>query len=273
MNAELRALECESMDRRRSLSLEDERAPSSTPGRLSGTVFVSRTRALYVGPLVATSRHAHHAAQVMIAPSGLDIEDGGGGRARARAAVIPPRLAHGHGACEHAAILFLDGDDPASRQLARGAEPRCEQWRSDMLEPSVPRDPTLEQARALLASILTQIDARHAASPRHPAARRMCGYLDGAGAIELASLSQEAGLSPRQMRHTFARDIGLPMRAYLRWKRLRRAIAAVEEGASLSTAAASAGFADSAHLSRVFREQFGITPTQGLSSVTWRTLD
>jgi AraC-like DNA-binding protein len=101
----------------------------------------------------------------------------------------------------------------------------------------------------------------------------MCAYLDGSDHVDLAKLSHEAGLSPRQMRHAFARDVGLPMRAYLRWKRLRRAIVAVEEGASLSAAAASAGFADSAHLTRVFREQFGMTPSQGLTSVTWRTLD
>lgn len=101
----------------------------------------------------------------------------------------------------------------------------------------------------------------------------MCAYLDGTDSVDLARLSQEAGLSPRQMRHTFARDVGLPMRAYLRWKRLRRAIAEVTEGASLGIAAVSAGFADSAHLTRVFREQFGMTPTQGLSSVSWRVLD
>ncbi|MCP3143270.1 helix-turn-helix domain-containing protein [Pyxidicoccus xibeiensis] len=124
-----------------------------------------------------------------------------------------------------------------------------------------------------MASILSAVDLCQPPEPRHPAARRMCAYLDGAEDINLASLSHEAGLSPRQMRHAFARDIGLPMRAYLRWKRLRRAITAVEEGASLSAAAAAAGFADSAHLTRVFREQFGMTPTQGLSSVSWRTLD
>lgn len=101
----------------------------------------------------------------------------------------------------------------------------------------------------------------------------MCAYLDGTGHADLARLSREAGLSPRQMRHAFARDVGLPMRAYLRWKRLHRAMAAVEQGASLSAAAASAGFADSAHLSRVFRQLFGMTPSQGLSSIRWRTLD
>ncbi|WP_437817498.1 helix-turn-helix domain-containing protein [Sorangium sp. So ce1078] len=228
---------------------------------------------LYVGPLVATRRHAHHAAQIIMAPQGLYIEDGANGRIHACTAVIPPRLTHRHGACAHAALLFLDGDDLASRRLSRDAEPRCETWGRGTLDVSVPRDPTPEMARALMASILSAVDLRQPPEPRHPAARRMCAYLDGSDQIDLARLSHEAGLSPRQMRHAFARDVGLPMRAYLRWKRLRRAIAAVEAGASLSAAAASAGFADSAHLSRVFREQFGMTPTQGLSSITWRTLD
>ncbi|WP_437730123.1 helix-turn-helix domain-containing protein [Sorangium sp. So ce1335] len=245
----------------------------STPERLNGTAFVSETRMLYVGPLVATKRHAHHAAQIVIAPQGLHIEDGASGRIRAGAAVIPPRLPHAHGACAHAALLFLDGDDLASRGLSRDAEPRCEAWGRDGLAVSVPRDPTPEMARALMAAILAALDVRRPPEPRHPAVRRMCACLDGSDDVDLARLSHEAGLSPRQMRHAFARDVGLPMRAYMRWKRLRRAIAAVEGGASLSAAAASAGFADSAHLSRVYREQFGLTPTQGLSSITWRTLD
>ncbi|UJR83178.1 helix-turn-helix domain-containing protein [Sandaracinus amylolyticus] len=245
----------------------------SSPARLDGTLFVSETRLLYVGPLVATTLHAHHAAQIVIAPQGLHIEDGADGRIHTRAAVIPPRMPHGHGACAHAALLFLDGDDVASRALSRDAEPRCTTWDRDALDVSVPRDPTRETARALMTEILTALEVRQPPGPRHPAARRMCASLDGSDHAGLASLSHEAGLSPRQMRHAFARDVGLPMRAYQRWKRLRRAIAAVEGGASLSTAAASAGFADSAHLSRVFREQFGMTPTQGLSSVRWQTLD
>jgi len=101
----------------------------------------------------------------------------------------------------------------------------------------------------------------------------MCAYLDEGAHVDLARLSHAAGLSPRKMRHIFARDVGLSMRAHLRSKRLVRAVAAVEQRATLSAAAAAAGFADSAHLSRVFRGQFGMTPSQGLSSVTWRLLD
>lgn len=245
----------------------------NTQARLNGTVFVSGTRMLYVGPLVATKRHAHHAAQVVVAADGVDIEDGENGRVRAFAAVIPPHVVHSHGAIIHGALLFFDGDEPTSRELTRNAEPRAETWARADIEVTVPTDPTPAEARALLEAVVSAVDPRERPKPRHPAARRMSAFLGDCDHADLASLSHEAGLSPRQMRHAFARDVGLPMRAYVRWKRLRRAIAAVEAGANLTDAAASAGFADSAHLSRVFREQFGITPTQGLTAVTWRTLD
>lgn len=240
---------------------------------MNGTVFVSTARALflYVGPIVATRPHAHHAAQVIIASQGLYIEDRVGGCIRTGTTVIPPGMRHCHGACAHAAMMHLDGNDRASRELARRT--RCETWDRDTFDISVPRDPTPEAARALVASVLSALDLRHRAQPQHPATRRMCAYLDRADHIDLARLSREAGLSPRQMRHVFAREVGLTMRAYLRWRRVMRAAAAVAAGASLTAAAAAAGFADSAHLSRVFRQQFGMAPTQGLSVVSWQTLD
>ena len=247
--------------------------PSSARAALDGRAFVSGTRMLYVGPLAATTRHAHHATQIVFAPHGLFFEDGDDGGIHVRAAVIPPRVPHGHGACAHAAVLFVDGDDRLSRELSRNAGARCETWKRDALDVSLPRDLTAEQARALIASLLSAVEPRQPPGAQHPAARRMCAYLDGEGRVDLATLSRQAGLSPRQMRHTFVRDVGLPMRAYQRWRRLRRAFAAVEEGASLSAAAAAAGFADGAHLSRVFRQQFGITPTQALGSITIRSLD
>lgn len=235
--------------------------------RLDGTLFVSTQRAfyLYVGPLVATTRHAHHAAQVILAPSGIDLEDAAAVPRRACTAILPPRSPHRHGACAHAAMLFLDGDDVASRALAAPV------W--DPQPVTVPACPTGAEARVLAERMLAKLGPGPAA-PRHPATRRMCALLDQvAEPADLARLSREAGLSPRQMRHAFTRDVGLKVRAYVRWRRVLRAVSAVESGESLSAAAAHAGFADSAHLSRVFREQFGLTPSDGLHALTWRTLD
>jgi AraC-like DNA-binding protein len=53
----------------------------------------------------------------------------------------------------------------------------------------------------------------------------------------------------------------MSVQSYLRWKRLIAAISASALGASLTQAAHAAGFADSAHLTRVFRATFGISPS------------
>lgn len=53
----------------------------------------------------------------------------------------------------------------------------------------------------------------------------------------------------------------MPFRRYVLWLRLRRAVREVAAGANLTEAAVSAGFSDSAHLSRVFRATFGLPPS------------
>ncbi len=83
----------------------------------------------------------------------------------------------------------------------------------------------------------------------------------------MTQLARQSGLSLRQLRHRFTDELGLNPRAYLRWRRLRRAVASVESGASLTEAALAGGFADGAHFSRVFQAQFGMAPSQALSSV------
>ncbi|MBV9228376.1 MAG: AraC family transcriptional regulator [Chloroflexi bacterium] len=48
----------------------------------------------------------------------------------------------------------------------------------------------------------------------------------------------------------------------LRWQRLLVALRTSASGASLTEAAHAAGFADSAHLTRVFRTTFGLPPSR-----------
>lgn len=78
------------------------------------------------------------------------------------------------------------------------------------------------------------------------------------GAISTAQLAQEFGYSASHFSRIFRRNMGLPVRAYVRWRRLLLAIRAIAQGANLTRAAADAGFADSAHLSRCVRQNFGI---------------
>ena len=84
----------------------------------------------------------------------------------------------------------------------------------------------------------------------------------------LSDAARHVGISPRQLRRSFADEIGIPYRRYILWRRLRRALLAISDGTDLRTAAATAGFSDSAHFSRTFRQTFGLTPSEVLPLLT-----
>jgi AraC-like DNA-binding protein len=57
------------------------------------------------------------------------------------------------------------------------------------------------------------------------------------------------------------------LRPYVLWRRFLKAWDQLVEGASVSTAAHAAGFADSAHFARTCRDTFGFPPS--LLEVRW----
>lgn len=67
-------------------------------------------------------------------------------------------------------------------------------------------------------------------------------------------------MSPDRFRHLFMAETGVTFRAYLLWLRLECALTSYVAGSSLTDAAHTGGFADSAHFSRTFRRMFGIAP-------------
>lgn len=76
-----------------------------------------------------------------------------------------------------------------------------------------------------------------------------------------AVLARDVGLSAGRLIHLFTREMGLPLRRYVLWLRLRDVVLSIATGATLTEAAHGAGFADSPHLSRTFRGMFGFPPS------------
>jgi AraC-like DNA-binding protein len=100
--------------------------------------------------------------------------------------------------------------------------------------------------------------------PLHPRVRRVLRHLRALppdADVSLDALAEVAGLSPGRLMHAFTESVGIPLRPYLAWLRLQRAAGEVVTGASLSAAAASAGFSDAAHMSRTFRRMLGMSPS------------
>jgi AraC family transcriptional regulator len=81
------------------------------------------------------------------------------------------------------------------------------------------------------------------------------------GPLTLAQAAEGVFLSESRLRHLFVEQTGLAFRTYFVWLRLFRAVSLYAEGSSLTEAAHEAGFADSAHFSRIFKRTFGLPAT------------
>lgn len=80
--------------------------------------------------------------------------------------------------------------------------------------------------------------------------------------ISGTELAARVHLSPSRFTHLFRQQTGLPLTRYLLWTRLLAALEAVAQGANTTAAAHIAGFADLAHMSRNFRNTFGVMPSE-----------
>jgi AraC-like DNA-binding protein len=86
-----------------------------------------------------------------------------------------------------------------------------------------------------------------------------------ADAESLDRVAGQLGLTTRYLRKLFDRELGMSPQRYRQWCKLRTALECVAKGTSFTTAAATAGFTDSAHFSRTFRGMFGAPPSSLLA--------
>ncbi len=76
----------------------------------------------------------------------------------------------------------------------------------------------------------------------------------------LAELARVTGLGPFTLLRAFRAETGLPPHAYLNQVRVRLARRLLDRGVPPAAAAAEAGFADQAHLTRHFKRVVGVPP-------------
>ncbi|MDB4963073.1 MAG: AraC family transcriptional regulator [Myxococcales bacterium] len=68
------------------------------------------------------------------------------------------------------------------------------------------------------------------------------------------------GLSPAHFTREFKRATGTSPHAYIMQRRLARAWRLLVAGKALADVASQSGFCDQAHLSRLFKIRYGVTP-------------
>lgn len=81
-------------------------------------------------------------------------------------------------------------------------------------------------------------------------------------AASVGAVAAELGESERTLRRRMLLDFGYGYATLVRIQRAANARQLLERGAKSTEAAAAAGFADQAHLTREFRRLVGVTPAQ-----------
>lgn len=218
------------------------------PARWTGRLEVGRGWARWSGAVGDAGTHRHFAAQAVVAPAPVGVVTPAG-RVEGRVLFLEPLVPHRLEPAADADLYFLDPS------LSRGADAAA------ALAP-------LEYADCAVVggepSFWRGWREGAGAAPRLLDARieRVLDVIDrglGDGALPLGSAARAAGLSPERFRHLFADEIGLSYRRYILWRRLGRAVAEIARGASATSAAHGAGFADAAHFARTMRATFGVT--------------
>jgi AraC-like DNA-binding protein len=80
-------------------------------------------------------------------------------------------------------------------------------------------------------------------------------------------LAQRLGLERTRALRLFKEATGTTFRQFKRWTGLQHAARLIVSGAGVRTAAMDAGFADTAHLTRTFKQCFGLTPSQAIAGL------
>jgi AraC-like DNA-binding protein len=224
------------------------------------------------GPGSRSEGHAHHALHLVLARRGLLRVELEGERHEVAGVLTPPDLRHAIDGEGHDVVLvFVDPESHAGAALERLlatyegspwwiAAGERDAWLADL--------PTQPSALELEAWTRAWLSARGLGRPtpleQHPKVRKLLADLRERpldGDLSLPTLAAELGLSPSRLMHAFTESTGLPLRAYLRWLRVQRAAAAIAAGRPLAQAAVEAGFSDAAHMTRSFRDMFGLPPS------------
>jgi AraC-like DNA-binding protein len=233
-------------------------------------LYVWQDRFLYVGPSKATSMHRNHACAWLTAADGeLRVSLAGDRILEGDVIYLPSGTEYA--TVSPAAVIAALFWEPESEKFKRIAE-RFENVPHAMACPQTVveswlllQNPatTLAQADALIARLFgidpASLPARESVDARVLAAMHFLrDSPQDYGSID--ALAERVHLSSSRFAHLFKAALGVPVRRYVLWMKLRRALDLAIAGDSLTSAALSAGFADSAHLSRTVRSMLGIAP-------------
>jgi AraC-like DNA-binding protein len=233
----------------------------------TGSAWLRPGLGVFRGNAGDNALHAHYAHQVAIALEGEVEVTLAASRLRGAGIVIPANIRH-QLAPQKVLLIYLDPTSASGRALFAEAGPLPKA----LPAPYCKKLLTAAQSQAFLQQALTGSFSTTAPSTVDERLVAIVAKLEaslGSGIdVNRDALAAMVNLSPSRFSHWFVAQAGMPLRGYRKWLRLLLALNNVAHTGHLTEAAHAAGFADSAHFSRTFRQMFGISPMAALQQVS-----
>jgi len=241
------------------------------PSYWIGRAWIGAGTALFAGSSGDNEVHRHHALQIVV---GLEhhakVTLPGGSPIRSAGVVIPADVPHALSP-GLVGLFYLEPESLYGSALARSGTATAYSLDNQVAERLRARFLSTDQGihpETLVRDLVADI----ADAAVKPAAQLDSRVLATISLIDaqllrpppLATLARTAAASESHLRALFRQQVGLSIKRYRLWAKLRHAMTLHLVGSDLTTSAHAAGFADAAHLSRTFREMFGTTPTNAL---------
>lgn len=231
-------------------------------------MYVWNSNMLFIGKAIDTSAHKHHNIQISIGLSNsfnLKIDDAW----KEYGAIIidKDQLHQFDGRDEWQLFILMDAETMQSRQIRREllAQKKVHEF-------SVNRDEIITWLNRLIYEkdisvkevfdkiIRCIIPVENKLSPLEPRVQNVINSIHQLPEknISVSYLASIAYLSESRFMHIFKEQVGIPIRSYLLWFWMIKAIKHIMSGATFTDAAHQTGFTDSAHFCHVFKRMFGM---------------
>lgn len=226
-------------------------------------LYIWDSKALYIGTSFETAVHAHNAFQIIIALDGKTKVEIEGEWIENSLFVLKPNTKHRIQLLGNVAILLIDAEDSS---LISKTQSSVSSKLIEELKRCYSSSYETLNALKLFEEVLYELGFGNtqSSSSRDSRIQKCLEYIEGnlGEELNMEFLCKANGLSESSFSHLFSREVGIPFRRYLLWKRLKKSISIYLEGRkSLTEVSQEMGFSDQAHYSNAFKDVFGIRPT------------
>ncbi|MET0333000.1 MAG: AraC family transcriptional regulator [Rhizobacter sp.] len=268
------------------LQFEPHAGPSysPTPAASLGRMHMLRDGFLYAG-MVAEFPSQRHSALIYVALDGDEFTiETPGHTLRTRAALIRPGVRKrivGRPRVAFIEVSPIHRGYPAFAQMHTQAQEPVQAWPHEHFNALLPalRDFAAGRTRPadadrLYAQMVTLATQRMPdTAPVDPRVRQVMKLLRENQRRTLDELAEAVCLSKDWLVHLFQREAGISLRKYEQTIKLHAAAAFMNRGVSMTEVAANAGFADSAHFSKMWKQHYGLPPNRMFSGHRFVTVD